>query len=85
MSATATALLTFSGSLVAGLFQAMDENGFWMSVGPAVGQHLIQPVVIGMHAHEKFANVGPRLQPMTFGAGENCVQHGRTRTGRFAP
>jgi hypothetical protein len=47
-SASATALFAFSGGLVAGYFQAMNENRFGMLSGPAVWQHLFEPVVVGM-------------------------------------
>lgn len=83
MSATAAVLFAFSGSLVAGLFQAMGENGFGMVSGPAVRQHLFEPVVVGMHAQEEFADVGPRLQSMPFGAGQDCLQHGPAGTCRL--
>ena len=33
-----------------------------MLKGPAVRQHLFQPIVLGLHAEEEFADISPRLE-----------------------
>ena len=82
-SASATALFAFSGGLVAGFFQAMNENRFGMLSGPAIWQHLFEPVVVGVHAQEEFTDISPRFQSVPFGAGQDRIQHSRTRTCRL--
>jgi arylsulfatase len=45
-SASALALFAFPGSFISRLFQAMGEDGFGMLSGPAVRQHLFEPIII---------------------------------------
>ena len=78
-----TALFTFPGGFIARLVEAMGEDGFGMLSGPAVRQHLFQPIVLGLHAEEEFADISPRLHSVSFGAGQDRIQHGRPRTCRL--
>lgn len=48
MSATCSG----AGGLGSGFVEAMAEDGLGMSRGPAVGQHLFQPRIIGMQGKE---------------------------------
>ena len=38
---------------------------------PAIGQHLIEMRIIGMQTYEEFTEVGPWLNPMAFGPGQD--------------
>ena len=51
---------------------------------PAIGQHLIETRIVVVQAQEEFTQVGPRLDPMTLGAGEDREQDGRARPGLLA-
>ena len=73
-----------AGRFGSGFFESMREDRLGMRCGPAVGQHLLQTQVVGMQAEKKVTDVAPRFDPMTLRTGENCAQHSRTRTGRFA-
>jgi hypothetical protein len=64
-------------------FQPVIENRFGMGSGPAVWQQLFQMLIIGMEADKKIADVGPRLNTMTLGAGQDRIQDGRPGTCRF--
>jgi len=61
----------------AGFVQPMVEDGLGMCRSPAVGQQLVQPLVIRMQAQQKIAYVAPRLDPMTLRTGEDRTQHRR--------
>ena len=54
-----------------GFIQPVGEDGFGMCCGPAVGQHLLQPLVICMEAEQEVADVDPGLDAMTLGTGED--------------
>ena len=38
---------------------------------PSIGQHLIETRIVGMQAEQQFAQVGPRFDAVTLGAGED--------------
>ena len=48
---------------------------------PAIGQHLIEMRIIGMQTYEEFTEVGPWLNPMAFGPGQDGKQNGRAMPG----
>ncbi|HEX3600156.1 MAG TPA: hypothetical protein VHU84_08430 [Lacipirellulaceae bacterium] len=43
----------------------------------AIGQHLIETRIVGMQAQEEFAQVGPGLDSVTLGNGEDGEQNSR--------
>jgi len=49
------------------------------------GKHLFELGILGMQLHQKFSNIRPRLNPMSFRAGQDRVQHGCPRSGIFTP
>ena len=55
-----------------------------MLSGPAVRQHLFEPIVLGLHAEEELADISPRLQSVSFGSSQDRIQYGRPRTRRLA-
>ena len=55
-----------------------------MRRGPAIRQHLLQGQVICMEAEQKIADVSPWLDAMTLGTRQDRVQHGGSRSRRFA-
>lgn len=54
-----------------GFIKAVIENGRGMRCRPAVGQHFLQARIIGVQAEKKFAYVGPGLDAMTLGTGQD--------------
>ena len=57
--------------LLTRFFQAMRENGCGVFGGPAIWEQLVKLLVVVMQAQEDLTQVGPRLDPVTLGAGEN--------------
>jgi hypothetical protein len=52
---------------------------------PMIGEHVFEAFVVCVQSHQKFSNVGPGLNAMTLCAGQDRVQHGRSRTRSLAP
>ena len=61
----------------------MTENRLGMVRGPAIRQHLLQTQVLGIEAEKQVADVGPRFDAMSLGAGEDRIQHGGSWARRF--
>ena len=54
-----------------GFIEPVVEDCLRMRRGPAVGQHLVQPRIVRMHAKEKFTYIAPWLDPMTLRTGQD--------------
>jgi hypothetical protein len=63
----------------------MSQYGFGMCGRPAIGKHLFELGVLSMEPHQKFSNIRPRFNTMSFRAGQDRVQHGCPRSGIFTP
>jgi hypothetical protein len=73
-----------TNGFVSRFLKPITEDRVGMRLGPTIGQHLFQTRIIRVHAQQKFADVSPRLDPMTLCAGKNRVQHSCPRTCRVA-
>ena len=68
----------------AGFFEPIGEHGFGVIGRPLVGQHVVETRIVVMQAEQQFAEVGPRLDPTSLGAGEDREQDVRPRPGLLA-
>ena len=73
MVASAATTIALAGRLVASFFQAIRQDRFGMVCRPPIGEHRIETDIVGVQTQEKFADIGPRLNPMTLGASEDCA------------
>ncbi len=74
------AAVAFVGGFGAGLFEAVSQHGFGVLSGPAIGKHLFELGIAGVQSHQKFSNIRPRFEAMSFRAGQDRVQHRRPRS-----
>ena len=66
-----TPTVALAGRLVASFFQAIRQDRFGMVCRPPIGEHRVKTDIVCVQTQEKFADIGPRLNPMTLGAGED--------------
>ena len=76
--------LALASRLLTRFFQAIRKHRLGMIGSPSIGQHLIETRIVVVQAQQQFTQVGPRLDPMTLGAGEDREQDGRARPGLLA-
>ena len=82
---SATAAVAFVGGFGARFFEAVSQNGFGMCGRPAIGKHLFELAILGVEPHQKFSNIRPRFNPMSFCTGQDRVQYCRPWSGIFTP
>ena len=82
--ACVTAARALCGRFAAGFFEPIGEHGFGVIGGPLVGQHLVETRIVVVQAQQQLAQVGPRFDAVTLGAGEDREQDGRPRPGLLA-
>ena len=73
-SSCVTAARVPCGRFAAGFFEPISEHGFGMIGCPLVGQHLVETWIVVVQAEQQLAQVGPRLDAVTLGAGEDREQ-----------
>ena len=66
-----TSAVALSCRFAAGLFKAIVQHCLGVLGRPVVRQHLIESRIVSVQAQEQFAQVGPRFNPVPFGAGQN--------------
>ncbi|HEY4311545.1 MAG TPA: hypothetical protein VGN12_19015 [Pirellulales bacterium] len=71
VAAWMTAACAFCGCLAAGFFEPIGEHGFGVIGGPLVGQHLVETRIVVVQAEQQLTQIGPGLDPMSLGTGEN--------------
>ena len=72
--------VAFVGGFGAGLFEAVSQHGFGVLSGPTIRKHLFESGIAGVQSHQKFSNICPRFDPVSFRAGQDRVQDGRSRS-----
>ena len=77
---SATSAVAFAGCFGAGFVEAVGQHDFGMLGGPMIGKHLFESGIAAVQSHQKFSNLRPRLDAMSFRAGQDRVQHRRPRS-----
>jgi len=84
LGAASAVSIAFAGGLLARFFRAMVQDHLGILCRPAVREHLVELRIVGMETQEDFTEVGPGLDPVTLGSGENGEQNGGAWTGLLA-
>ena len=71
-----TSAVALSCRFAAGLFEPVVQYCLRVLGRPVVKQHLIESRIVSVQAQKQFAEVGPRFNPVPFGAGQNREQGG---------
>lgn len=72
-----TAATTSSCRFATRFFESIVEHGFGVLDCPLVREHLIETWIVVVQAQQQLAQVSPRFNTMTLGAGEDREQDGR--------
>jgi hypothetical protein len=76
-----TSAIFSSGRFAARFFQSIGEHGLRMLDCPPVREHLIESWIVVVKAQQQLAQVCPRFDPVTLGAGEGREHDGGPRAG----
>jgi hypothetical protein len=60
-----------SGRFAAGFLEPVGEHGLGVLHCPLIGEHFVETGIVIVQAEQQFTQVGPRLDAVTLGAGED--------------